>query len=157
MFSRSEKGACGIEEESNWFFKIHFLWISSFIWIVSFVTCLTVSIAFPDNGDPPLGTTYQTRFHNFEQFDQNSIFTIDEIDNPDQGDFGFIEKEENEENRLGWFDRIFKCYLKFSKPLPAKDEHEFLMSQTKQQKLIVNCLSLGIATAHIAIIIYFSV
>ena len=159
MFSQKET-VCGLETVKHWFFKIHFLWVSSFIWIVSFITCLTVSIIFPDQQDPPIGTYYQSRFHKFQQFDSNSIFTIED-DNDSGHEFNIAEAPDQTESLSnGLFDKIFKFYLKIMKPLPTKDENiesESSMSQTKEERNIINYLSIGIATAHIFIIVYFSV
>ena len=78
---------------------------------------------------------------------------------PERDDLGLFEEESTGENKnFPIFDKIFKLYLKLTKPLPSKDiKITFSMEQTKKDKNIILLFSIGIFLVHACIIIILSV
>ena len=77
----------------------------------------------------------------------------------ERDDLGLFEEEVTSENKnFPIFNKIFKLYLKLTKPLPSKDiKMIFSMEQSKKDRNIIICLSIGIFLVHACIIIILSV
>ena len=136
----------------------------------TFSTCYEQQTGIPDDNDGEVDLFNTNTSSNISTNIGKSIGGSHNVPTPvlnpvipeisqERDDLGLFEEEVTSENKnFPIFDKIFKLYLKLTKPLPSKDiKMIFSMEQSKKDQKIILFLSIGIFLVHACIIIILSV